>query len=54
MFLKAIHLNPPKVSLRGYTVVSRELVTAVSINYVHYYYSMLAQLRSTKLITFSR
>ncbi|KAH1015695.1 hypothetical protein HUJ04_007039, partial [Dendroctonus ponderosae] len=28
MFLKAIHLNPPKVSLRGYTVVSRELVTA--------------------------
>lgn len=24
-------MNPPKVSLRGYTVVNRELVTSVSV-----------------------
>lgn len=29
LFLIAIQMNPPKVSLKGYTVVNRELVTSV-------------------------
>ncbi|KAL1498195.1 hypothetical protein ABEB36_009032 [Hypothenemus hampei] len=29
MFLQAIHLNPPKVSLQGYTVVNRELIASI-------------------------
>ncbi|XP_076267530.1 gustatory and odorant receptor 21a-like [Rhynchophorus ferrugineus] len=35
LFLIAIQMNPPKVSLRGYTVVNRELITSVGIIYVH-------------------
>lgn len=31
LFLIAIQMNPPKVSLRGYTVVNRELITSVIV-----------------------
>ncbi|KAJ8976652.1 hypothetical protein NQ317_010367 [Molorchus minor] len=37
LFLKAIHLNPPKVSLQGYTVVNRELVTSVIVSIAIFY-----------------
>ncbi|XP_022903591.2 gustatory and odorant receptor 22-like [Onthophagus taurus] len=30
LFLIAIEMNPPKVSLRGYTIVNRELISSVS------------------------
>lgn len=33
LFLIAIKMNPPKVSLRGYTVVNRELFTSVRTIY---------------------
>jgi gustatory receptor len=35
LFLTAIQMNPPKVSLKGYTVVNRELITAVQTTNSH-------------------
>jgi gustatory receptor len=35
LFLTAIQMNPPKVSLKGYTVVNRELITAVQTSNSH-------------------
>nr|CAH7750504.1 unnamed protein product [Callosobruchus chinensis] len=44
MFLKAIHLNPPKVSLKGYSVVNRELVTS-SVSTMAIYLIVLLQFK---------
>nr|AVH87320.1 gustatory receptor 5 [Holotrichia parallela] len=44
LFLIAIEMNPPKVSLQGYTVVSRELVTS-SISTMAIYLIVLLQFK---------
>ncbi|XP_030760635.1 gustatory and odorant receptor 22-like [Sitophilus oryzae] len=44
LFLVAIQMNPPKVSLRGYTVVNRELITS-SIATIAIYLIVLLQFK---------
>uniref|UniRef100_A0A2H4ZBF0 Gustatory receptor n=1 Tax=Anoplophora chinensis TaxID=217632 RepID=A0A2H4ZBF0_ANOCN len=44
LFLKAIHLNPPKVSLQGYSVVNRELISS-SVGTIAIYLIVLLQFK---------
>ncbi|CAH1370079.1 hypothetical protein MTP99_011600 [Tenebrio molitor] len=44
LFLTAIQMNPPKVSLKGYTVVNRELITA-SVATIAIYLIVLLQFK---------
>ncbi|NP_001161916.1 gustatory receptor 2 [Tribolium castaneum] len=48
IFLVAIQMNPPKVSLKGYTVVNRELVTA-SVATIAIYLIVLLQFKISLL-----